>query len=212
MRSEKQPDGQPAAEATPRSFIEEARRTQIIDCAIDTIAEVGYAGASLSRIAQRAGISKGVISYHFAGKDELIEQVVVHIYAVGGEFMWNSQLKDATGPVEQLRAYISANIEFIATHRKQIAVVTEIFMSFRDKQGRPKYDVAAEEPVFAPLIELLRGGQEAGVFRTFDVRVMALAIRRLIDGTVGELLAHPDTDVSAYIDAAVDLFHHATRK
>ena len=50
------------------SFIEKARRTQIIECAIETIAEVGYAQASLGQIAKRAQISKGVISYHFANK------------------------------------------------------------------------------------------------------------------------------------------------
>jgi hypothetical protein len=39
--------------------------------AIDTIAEVGCARASLGRTAERFGVSKGLISYHFAGRDEL---------------------------------------------------------------------------------------------------------------------------------------------
>ena len=42
------------------SFIEKARRTQIVECAIETIAEVGYAQASLGQIAKRAQISKGL--------------------------------------------------------------------------------------------------------------------------------------------------------
>lgn len=59
------------------SFIEAARRAQIIECAIETIAMLGYAQASLAQIAKRAGISKSVITYHFTGEEELIEQVVV---------------------------------------------------------------------------------------------------------------------------------------
>ena len=51
--------------------------------AIDTIAEVGYANASLARIAVRLGISKGVISYHFAGKDDLIAEIVSQVLATG---------------------------------------------------------------------------------------------------------------------------------
>ena len=47
-----------------------------MECAIDAIAELGYSNASMAEIAKRAGVSKGVISYHFAGKRELIEQVV----------------------------------------------------------------------------------------------------------------------------------------
>jgi hypothetical protein len=34
-----------------------------VTAAIDTIAEAGYGQASLARIAERAGVSKGVISY-----------------------------------------------------------------------------------------------------------------------------------------------------
>ena len=46
-----------SALAVPRkkpSFIEQARRRQIIDAAIDTIAAVGYANASFARIAAQA--------------------------------------------------------------------------------------------------------------------------------------------------------------
>ena len=69
MRSEKGAGGQ-----KPRSFIEEARRAQIISSAIEVIAELGFARASLAQIARHAGISKGVISYHFAGGEVLIAQ------------------------------------------------------------------------------------------------------------------------------------------
>jgi TetR/AcrR family transcriptional regulator, fatty acid metabolism regulator protein len=39
--------------------------------AIDTIAEAGFAGASFARIAGKLGISRGLISYHFTGKDAM---------------------------------------------------------------------------------------------------------------------------------------------
>ena len=44
------------------SFIQAARRRQIIAAAIETA--VGYGQASLARIAEHADISKSVISYH----------------------------------------------------------------------------------------------------------------------------------------------------
>lgn len=59
-----------------RTFIETARRAQIAAVAIDTFAGLGCAGASFARIAERLGISRGLISYHFAGKDDLMRQVV----------------------------------------------------------------------------------------------------------------------------------------
>ena len=51
MRSENGKSGQPK----DRTFIETARRAQIVAAAIDTIAELGYGQASLARIAERAG-------------------------------------------------------------------------------------------------------------------------------------------------------------
>jgi AcrR family transcriptional regulator len=66
-----------------RTFTETARRAQIVQAAIDTIAELGYGRASLARIAERLGISKGVISYHFAGKDDLIKEVVLEVVESG---------------------------------------------------------------------------------------------------------------------------------
>ncbi|MCC5709552.1 TetR family transcriptional regulator, partial [Klebsiella pneumoniae] len=80
MRPENQRSDQGADGGKKRSFIEEARRAQIIEAAIEPLAASGYADASLARIAQRVGISKGVISYHFRGKDELIQQVVETVY------------------------------------------------------------------------------------------------------------------------------------
>src|SRR6202453_4771003 len=55
---------QPGEAAAERTFIETARRAQIVAAAIDTIAELGYAQASFARIADRVGISRGLISYH----------------------------------------------------------------------------------------------------------------------------------------------------
>ena len=45
-------DVSPGSAATPEecTFTEAARRTQIVEAAIDTIAEVGFARASLARI------------------------------------------------------------------------------------------------------------------------------------------------------------------
>lgn len=58
-----------------RTFTESARRAQIVTAAIEVIAEVGYAKASFSRIAKQAALSStGMISYHFAGKDDLVAE------------------------------------------------------------------------------------------------------------------------------------------
>lgn len=67
MRSDIRTDGQ------EDTFVRAARRAQLVDVAIATIADRGYAATTLQQVADRAGVSKGVVSYHFAGRDALVD-------------------------------------------------------------------------------------------------------------------------------------------
>ena len=78
MRSKNTTSGQHRS-----TFTEAARRAQIIECTIETLAVLGYAQTSLAHIAERAGINKGLILYYFTSKEELMRQVVTQIYTVG---------------------------------------------------------------------------------------------------------------------------------
>ena len=81
------------------TFTEQARRAQIVSAAITTIAEVGYRNASFAQIAKRAGLSStGLISYHFASKDELIGEVVVTVLVDLGAFMTDRMQAAAAEP------------------------------------------------------------------------------------------------------------------
>ena len=55
------------------TFTQLKRRDQLVDCAIEAIAELGFPRASVAEVARRAGVSKGVVTYHFPAKDDLIQ-------------------------------------------------------------------------------------------------------------------------------------------
>src|SRR6202167_391329 len=176
-----------------RSFIENVRRAQIIECAIDAIAELGYAKASLAEIAKRARVSKGVISYHFAGKSELIQQVVAAVRAPAVAEMLPRVLAEQSAP-RMLRAYIDSNLEFLSAHHNQILALMTIAVSAAD--DRPAADLASGfELAVAELENLLRYGQERGEFREFSTRVMAVTLRNAIDGLASMLSADPNLDL-----------------
>jgi len=193
------------------SFIETARRAQLIECAIETIATLGYAQASLAQIAKRAGISKSVITYHFTNKEELIEQVVTEIYTAGARFMGPQIAAQPTATL-MLQTYIQTNVEYIRTHLLQMMAIMEIAINFRTEDGKLRYGIATEEPVLAALEALLRKGQHEGDFRAFDLRVMAMTIRRSIDALPPLFVANPNLDADMYARELVTLFDRATRK
>jgi betaine-aldehyde dehydrogenase len=57
----------------PRDELEEARRAQLIEVTIDSLADVGYVGTTLAQIARRAGVSPGLVAHYFGDKDGLLE-------------------------------------------------------------------------------------------------------------------------------------------
>ena len=189
-----------------RSFIETARRAQIVAAAIDTIAELGYARASFAQIARRAGLSStGLISYHFGGKDELIAAVVDEVVGAMGRFM-GDRMRTASAPREALLVYIEGNVEFIASHRSEMKALLDVFMN-----GGFHYDTDSEQAVLSPVEEILRAGQAAGEFRGFDTKVMSTLIQRAIDGLPFLLAAEPDLDLNAYASEVFTAFDLATR-
>ena len=194
----------------PRSFIEQARRTQIIASAIEVIAERGFGRASLVEIARHAGISKGVISYHFGGKDELIRETVTSVYTEAFETTGNRMERESSA-AGQLRAYIRGRLDYMKTHRRRMLAMVEIFSNFRNSEGRLHYDASYNEPVFEWLESIFKAGQESGEFRAFGTRVMAIALQGALDSLLFELPLHPEIDLETYAAELTMLFDHATR-
>ena len=158
MAEEKKPGDQNSP-----SFIETARRAQIIECTIEAIAEVGYARTSLAEIARRAGISKGVILYYFHSKKELLEQVISEIYTSGAHFM-GPQIAAQPTAARMLQAYIRTDLEYIGTHRLQMMAIVEIVTHYRTKYGDLSYNAVTEEPILQAVESILRKGQQEGEF------------------------------------------------
>lgn len=193
------------------SFIEAARRTQLIECAIETIATLGYAQASLAQIAKRANISKSVITYYFGSKEELIEQVMAVMYSQATSFMGPQIAAERTASA-RLQAYLRSNIAYIAAHRQQMMAIIDIVLNVRTENGQLRYRPGSEQTDLEGLEAILRQGQNDGEFRSFDTRVMAVTIRGAIDGVGRFLVAHPTLDGEPYGLELVMLFERATRK
>jgi AcrR family transcriptional regulator len=193
------------------SFIEATRRAQLIESAIETIATLGYAQASLAQVAKRVGISKSVITYYFSSKEELLEQVVTEIYRAAVEAVTPQIMAQPTTAL-RLHAYIRSAVDYIGAHRTRMVALMEIALNFRTAEGKLRYRGATDEWILAPLEALLRQGQEEGDFRPFDVRVIAVTIRRAIDALPFLFTIYSDLDVESYGQELVTLFDRATRR
>jgi TetR/AcrR family fatty acid metabolism transcriptional regulator len=196
-----------------RTFIDQARRAQIVAAAIDTIAEVGIGDASLARIAARAGTSKGVIGYHFAGKDELLGEIVAQVLRQATMYM-GPRLQEAPPGRPKLRAYIEANLAFMRDNRNLMIALFQILTGVRDERNQPRFGFAGGGDAFtAPLEQLLQRLQESGELRPdVDVSAVAMVVRSAIDSVPARLARDATFDIDRFAAGLVFLVERVTGK
>jgi AcrR family transcriptional regulator len=92
------------AAATPvaRRTRGEATRRQLIEAAIDTLKDHGYAGASARVIADRAGVNQGLIFYHFDSVTGLLLAALDEVSARRRD-RYAAAVDDASSPAELVR-------------------------------------------------------------------------------------------------------------
>jgi AcrR family transcriptional regulator len=196
----------PRRERTRPTITEQARRAQIVAAAIETIAEAGYPRASFARIARRAGLSStGLISDHFKTKKDLDQAVVADIFERLSRHM-HEVMADVSGPQAALAAYIEGLTRFMKTDPPALQAMMGIVLG-----GGFAWDAEAEREATSPLTDILQRGQAEGVFRAFDLTVMATTIQRALDGIPLLQAADPNLDLDAYARELVEIFTLATQ-
>jgi TetR/AcrR family transcriptional regulator, fatty acid metabolism regulator protein len=191
------------------TLTQEVRRRRIVEAAIDCLARDGWHATTLAAVAAEAGISRGLISYHFAGRDDLhravLESVAETIFGAGSEAT-QARIDAATTARDKLAAYIGGNLRFIAEHRREMAALGQVMPNLRREDGSARFDDAAEEPIIAGTALLFEHGLATGEFREVDPRTTAYALRRCIDGAAVKIVADPGFDIDAYARELTALF------
>ncbi|MFE9327665.1 TetR family transcriptional regulator [Nocardia sp. NPDC052278] len=195
-----------------RTFTETARRAQIVNAAIAVVAEHGYPNASFAKIAKQAGLSStGMISYHFAGKDDLIRAVVAEIMRVALEFV-SDKLEGEVDYTARLRLHFAANLALLDEYPDHLRALSSIIANAHPND-RQTFGLAEHLADFGRIqAERIREAQRAGVFRDFDPTVMVIAMRGALDAAIARASVDPDFDTAACARELADLFDYATRK
>ena len=193
------------------SFIEAARRKQIVDTAIRTIAIRGYQRTSLAEIAREAGISKGVISYHFEGKDNLVEAVLARLLKEPAEYI-KRRVDGSERAIDKLSAYVHANFEFMRTHRDNYVALVDLWGGRESPAGDNAFNAEAYEPSRKYLRNILQSGQESGAFRSLREDVVASVIQGAIDGVMMQWVFDEESvDLNKNCDEIVEMISHHVR-
>jgi TetR/AcrR family transcriptional repressor of bet genes len=92
----------------PRLSIEQIRKQELTEAAWQALQQWGTAGTTLARVAEVAGVSKGIVLHYFNSKDALMEAAMRRANAVLRDEV-ALRLKAATTPHERIVAIIEGN-------------------------------------------------------------------------------------------------------
>jgi AcrR family transcriptional regulator len=200
----------PPTEAPPESFTRSARKAQIVAAAIDVIAEVGFAQASIRKIADRVGIAMSAVLYHFGTKDNLVEAIVEHMY--------RTMITQVAPAIEaertaagKLHAYIRSSIGYFGTHRVALKALASLGTTYVPTDGRRFEELGlspdiAEQLVVLDPTPILAAGQRDGEFGDFPLQSTAIALRGAVNGVVEKVLREPGYEAGSYADDLVEIF------
>lgn len=99
----------------------EITRTKVIKAAVNSIYRDGFHAAHTNRIAEEAGVSWGVLQYHFGDKDGLLQAVLDHIFDDFQSTLANATL-DGADLRERLNQLIDINWALISKKEYRVSI------------------------------------------------------------------------------------------
>jgi AcrR family transcriptional regulator len=199
-----------------RTFTEQARRAQIVACAMEVIAEIGYPQTTIRKIADRVGVAMSVVLYHFANKDTLVRAILTEAISSVVAVVAPSMDAEATA-LGKLHAYLRSNAAFLRSHTVQYMAILDIGMNYRSAAGQRIDQLELDPQLLAEFAKLqlepvLQLGQDTGEFRSLDTKNVAVAISSALNGAVVEISRGPEFDAIGYGEVLVALFDSAITK
>jgi TetR/AcrR family transcriptional regulator, transcriptional repressor of bet genes len=185
--------------------IRDQRRQELIRATIAVIARRGYSGTTIARVAEKAGVSLGLVNFHFESKDRLFRETFLHL-AEEYEAVWQRRLAaTAADPTAQATAMVESYFDREVFTREKLAVW---FTFWSDAELRGRYRAAAtriERRYVAALeTEIARRLRKDG--RTAaQARAVAAGLSAMIDGFWLQAMIYPGRfDRRGAVDACLD--------
>lgn len=169
-----------------------ATRQQLLTATIDAIAEGGLADLTLSKITERAEVSRGLVNFHFDSKEQLLVDTLESLTL---EYLesWKRALDRAgADPGAQLLAIVRNDFHPAICNRRKIAV----WFAFRGEvKSRPTYlevcsraDREFENAVTGIVGALIKdGGYD------LDARAIATGLMSMTEGQWLDCIMYPQS-------------------
>ncbi len=181
----------------------------IIEAARDLFSENSYHKTSMSMIAERAGISKGTLYWHFASKEELFQQIM----SSGGSYIFKKtkEIVNSDLPADKkIYEYLKLKTIFFSQHQKLAAIIlnnTELISEeFKEKMIKGhlrRVDL---------MVEIVDQGIKEKIFAEQDPAILAVLIIQISNTLHSEMICIDEIDEEEKIDVLFEFIMHGVKR
>ena len=157
-----------------------AGRKAILEAAEILFAQKGYQAVSVDNIASAAGVSRGLVHYHFHSKEDLFMELVKNVMDGFSERLRNDLTNCSTARTK-IRAMLLAFLNLAETRRSlwRTGVSEASGLSERIRKLFDNYRRAN----LAVIVNVLEGGVTSGELKTADAQFVAHCLMAIITST-----------------------------
>jgi TetR/AcrR family transcriptional regulator, fatty acid metabolism regulator protein len=157
---------------------------QIIEAAVEVIAENGYHASQVSKIAKKAGVADGTIYLYFKNKEDILVSVFEEKM---GQFIEQTEksIEQKVDANKKLLALIEMHFQQLASN-PHLAVVTQLELRQSNPELRVKINQVLK-PYLTLIDSIIKEGMQDGLFRK---ELILPLVRQMIFGTLDETVTN----------------------
>ena len=187
-----------AAKSTTRSTQRERAaaeaRTRILAAAADCIVRDGLAKVRMASIARTAGVSAGLLHYHFDTKELLFGEVLRYSHEASAELNRRALAGAGQGAAARLSSFLDRCLPSDQQRANEWLLWQELALLCIRDPHLAKVGAELYEDLYVTVTDIVRYGLTAGVFETsLDPRLIAETAVALTDGLGARVLAGDPT-------------------
>ena len=183
-------------EPNRRDLAAEEARNRILVAAADCIVRDGLVNVRMAGIARAAGVSSGLVHYHFATKEQLFTEVLSHSSAVSNALTEQALERAGTQPAQRLSTFLDRCLPSDELLIHDWRLWQELDLLCLRQPDLAQVGAEVYETIYASVTDIITAGIESGVFDLDPAaaRSMAETAVGLCDG-LGARVVAPGPDL-----------------
>jgi len=165
----------------------DSSKDRIINAALEDFSKYGMAGARVDRIAQKAGINKAMIYYHFTSKENLYIESLKYFFRRFTEKIRSSIVKGVS-PEETLGNIADTYAELFMRNKVIRPIILRELANPTPETLEQLADLFIESNIPYEVGEIFKDGIDKGILRRVDMRQ---AIISFLAMNIGYFFAYP---------------------